>query len=89
MGFERCHPAVNLIYFAAVLLGMITFQHPVFLAISFLSAFVYSIKRNGWKALVFNVILGTVSPIFFIINFVRMKANSKLIQQILAHQQQN
>lgn len=57
MGFERCHPAVNLIFFAAVLVGMITFQHPVFLAVSFLCAFAYSIKRNGWKALVFNLCL--------------------------------
>ena len=57
MGFERCHPAVNLIYFTAVLIGMITFQHPVFLAISFLCAFAYSIKRNGTKALVFNLCL--------------------------------
>ena len=57
MGFERCHPAVNLIYFAAVLIGMITFQHPVFLMISFLCAFSYSIKRNGRKALIFNLCL--------------------------------
>ncbi|MBP3673052.1 MAG: energy-coupling factor transporter transmembrane protein EcfT [Oscillospiraceae bacterium] len=57
MGFERCHPAVNLIYFAAVLVGMITFQHPVFLAISFLCAFAYSVKRNGWKAVIFNACL--------------------------------
>ena len=55
MGFERCHPAVNLIYFAAVIVGMVTFQHPVFLAISFLCAFAYSIKRNRWKALLFNL----------------------------------
>ena len=57
MGFECCHPAVNLIYFAAVLVGMIAFQHPAFLIISFLSAFVYSVKRNGWKAVVFNLCL--------------------------------
>ena len=57
MGFERCHPAVNLIYFAAVLVGMVTFQHPVFLVISFLCAFAYSAKRNGWKAVVFNLCL--------------------------------
>ena len=57
MGFERCHPAVNLIYFAAVVASMITFQHPVFLTVSFLGAFAYSIKRNGRKALVFNLCL--------------------------------
>lgn len=57
MGFERTHPAVNFIYFAAAIAGMILFQHPVFLAISFLCAFAYSIKRNGLKALIFNSIL--------------------------------
>ena len=57
MGFEKCHPAVNLIYFATVIAGMITFQHPVFLLISFVCAFIYSIKRNGWKALIFNTVL--------------------------------
>lgn len=57
MGFERCHPAVNFIYFAAVIAGTILFQHPVFLAVSFLCGFLYSIKRNGIKALVFNTAL--------------------------------
>ena len=57
MGFEKCHPAVNFIYFAGVIAGTIAFQHPIFLAISFLCAFAYSIKRNGWKALVFNLVL--------------------------------
>ena len=56
MGFERCHPAVNFLYFAAVIIGMITFQHPIFLAISFVCAFAYSIKRNHWKALLFNLV---------------------------------
>jgi len=57
MGFEACHPAVNLIYFAAVIFGMLAFQHPVFLTISFLCAFAYSLKRNGTRALVFNLCL--------------------------------
>lgn len=57
MGFERCHPAVNFIYFAAVLTGTVTFQHPAFLMVSFLCAFAYSVKRNGWKAWIFNLCL--------------------------------
>ena len=57
MGFEKCHPAVNFIYFAGVIAGTIAFQHPIFLVISFLCAFAYSIKRNGWKALAFNLVL--------------------------------
>lgn len=57
MGFEQCHPAVNLTYFAAVLTGTITFRHPVFLGISFLCAVCYSVKRNGRKALWFDLAL--------------------------------
>ena len=57
MGFEKSHPAVNFIYFAAVIAGTILFQHPVFLAISFFSAVAYSIKRNHWKSVGFNCIL--------------------------------
>ena len=57
MGFEQCHPAVNLIYFAAVLLGTGYFDHPIFLVISYVSAFAYSVKRNGWKAMVFDLVL--------------------------------
>lgn len=36
--------------------------------------------------LVFSVILGVVSPIFFIINFVRMKANRDVIERIMKNQ---
>ena len=57
MGFEKCHPVVNFIYFTTVIAGMIVFQHPIFLLISFVCAFIYSIKRNGWKALIFNAVL--------------------------------
>lgn len=64
MGFEKCHPAVNFIYFAGVIAGTIAFQHPIFLAISFLCAFAYSIKRNGWKALVFNLVLLPLMAVF-------------------------
>lgn len=57
MGFEKSHPAVNLIYFLCVITGMIAFVHPVYLVISFLCACVYSIKRNGLKALAFDLAL--------------------------------
>ena len=57
MGFEKSHPAVNFLYFAGVIAGTIAFQHPIFLAISFACAFLYSVRRNGWKALAFNIAL--------------------------------
>lgn len=55
MGFERCHPAINLIYFVAVISGTLALQHPVFLIISFVCACAYSIKRNRTKAIVFDL----------------------------------
>ena len=64
MGFEQCHPAVNFIYFVAVLYGMLAFQHPIFLAISFICAFVYSVKRNGYKSLFLNILLCPLIIIF-------------------------
>lgn len=57
MGFELCHPAVNLIYFVSVMYGMLCFRHPIFLIISFLSTVLYSIKRNGMKAVIFDAVL--------------------------------
>lgn len=57
MGFESCHPAVNFIFFAAALYGSISFNHPVFLAIAYICAFAYSVKRNGTKSVIFNLIL--------------------------------
>lgn len=64
MGFEACHPAVNLLYFTAVIFGMISFKHPIFLGISFLCAFAYSVKRNKWKAVIFNLILIPLAAVF-------------------------
>lgn len=64
MGFERCHPAVNLIFFTAVIAGMILFQHPVFLALGFLCACVYSIQRHGVKAVFFALCLIPCAAVF-------------------------
>lgn len=57
MGFESCHPAVNFLFFAAVLYGSVSFRHPAFLAISCLCACAYSVKRNGKAAAIFNLFL--------------------------------
>ena len=57
MGFEVCHPAVNFIFFAAVLYGSASFQHPVFLVIAYACAFAYSVKHSGKRAVVFNLCL--------------------------------
>lgn len=57
MGFEDTHPAVNFLFFAAVLYGSATFTHPVFLVVAYGCAFAYSVKRNGTKSVIFNLCL--------------------------------
>ena len=57
MRFDSYHPMINLIYFVAVIVCTIQFQHPVFLVLSFLSMFVYSIKLNGKRSVIFNICL--------------------------------
>lgn len=64
MGFEACHPAVNFIFFTSVLWGAVYFQHPVFLAIGWLCAFAYSVRRAGRKAAVFSLFLLPLIVIF-------------------------
>ena len=64
MGFEACHPAVNFIFFASVLWGSVYFQHPVFLAIAWLCAFSYSVRRAGRKAVIFNLCLLPLIVVF-------------------------
>lgn len=57
MGFSACHPAINLIYFTCVIAVTLSIAHPVFLAISLLCAFAYTVKLNGGKGAVFSLIL--------------------------------
>lgn len=55
--FSQCHPAINLLYFSAVIGCTICFTHPLYTTICFLCAFWYSVKLNGWRSLVFNFLL--------------------------------
>lgn len=57
MGFEACHPAVNFIFFTAAIYGAVSFKHPVFLAIAYVCAFAYNVKRCGKRAVIFNLCL--------------------------------
>lgn len=52
MRFDSYHPMINFIYFTMAIVCAIVFDHPIFLLIAFVSAFVYSIKLNGVKALI-------------------------------------
>ena len=64
MGFEKCHPAVELLFFAAVIVSSVMFSNPVFTVISLVCSFAYSVKRNGTRALVFNTVLLALSALF-------------------------
>ncbi len=57
MRFDSYHPAINLIYFVSVICAALCFLHPVFLIISYLCAFAYSVKLIGRRALIFNFCL--------------------------------
>lgn len=56
MRFDSYHPMINLIYFTAAILCTICFDQPVFLAISFVCALAYSVKLNGIKMLILDLI---------------------------------
>lgn len=57
MKFDSYHPMINLLYFTAAIACTVSFQQPVFLAISFVCAFVYSVKLGGWKLFFLNLAL--------------------------------
>lgn len=54
--FELFHPIVNFYYFFTVITFSMFFMHPIFLIISLLSSFIYSIILNGKKAVKFNIL---------------------------------
>lgn len=67
MGFDNCHPAVRFLFFSSVIAFTIWLRHPVFLAISFIGAFICSIKISGKKALIFDLVLLPVLGLFVVL----------------------
>lgn len=62
--FSKFHPAVNFVYFAAVITFSMLLMNPVCLGISFFSATVYAVILNGRKTL--KLILSYVLPLMLI-----------------------
>lgn len=54
--FSNCHPAVNALYFALVLVFTMFFMHPVCLAISLGASLAYAVSLNGQKAVKFSLL---------------------------------
>lgn len=57
MRFDSYHPFLNLLFFVAVIAFTVWWTHPVFLAVSYVCAFVYSVKLRGLRSLVLNLVL--------------------------------
>jgi len=54
--FGSFHPIVTFLYFSSVILITMFSKSPVFLALTFLAGFLYSILLGGWKTARFNLI---------------------------------
>lgn len=57
MKFDSYHPMINFMFFAAALGFTAAFDHPVFAGISYLTAFMYSVKLNKVRGLIFDFCL--------------------------------
>lgn len=57
MRFDSYHPLIELIWFVIVIVCTVMFDHPVFMAIAYASAFVYSVKLLGKRAFFGNLLL--------------------------------
>lgn len=54
--FSGCHPIINFLYFALVLVFSMFFMHPVSLVISLACAIAYNVYLNGRKAVRFQLL---------------------------------
>lgn len=71
--FESFHPIVNFYYFAVVILFSMFFMHPIFLCISLMCSFIYSVTLKGKKAVKFNIIY--MLPLLIITAFINPAFN--------------
>ena len=62
--FSGLHPAVEMLFFIYVLLITMLIMHPVVLAVSFLSSFIYAVYLSGAKAVRFQL-LGVLPIMLF------------------------
>ena len=56
MRFDSYHPALNLLFFVAVIAAALLWNHPIFIGIGFVCALVYSFVLKGRKAIIFALI---------------------------------
>ena len=53
--FSKCHPLINFLYFISVIAFSMFFMNPILLAISLVSALIYSFYLKGKKVISFNI----------------------------------
>lgn len=71
--FVKYHPFVNFYYFVFMILCSMFFMHPVFLGISLVTSFIYSVFLNGTKAIKFNLLY--MAPLLVIMAFMNPAFN--------------
>ena len=57
MRFDSYHPAINFLFFTVMILSTVFFDQPIFLIISYVCPFIYSVVLKGKKAAIFNLVL--------------------------------
>ncbi len=73
MKFSSFHPIVNLIYFAVVIALSMFVMHPVFIAISTVTAFCYSVILKGFAAV--KLSLRVILPMAFVSVLINILTN--------------
>lgn len=66
MGFKNSHPIVHLLYFTSVIAGLLLFRHPIYLALSLVSALVYTLLESRGRAWRLGVILAPAIVLYAI-----------------------
>ena len=66
MKFDQYHPLINLLYFIFIFYMGIHFEHPIYVAVTFLSSFVYNIGLRGKKGLYINIGIMILLSIYYI-----------------------
>ncbi len=73
--FSSFHPIVNFVYFCAVIIIAMFSMNPIFLGITFMTGFVYSIILGGIKAIKFNLIFAI--PVLILTMVINPLSNHK------------
>lgn len=94
--FDRCHPAVNFIFFAAIAVLEMLFLHPLFLAVSLCGALSFNIFLKGKKAVkmffcfyfplfIFVIILNTLVAHYGVTTLLTLQSGNRITLEAIAY----